>query len=204
MTILEQSPTELEHQAAGIVSHPIFKTLLDRLDNSGRPLSLFTHGIRTIDAQDKIAEFAPLKVNVNFWDAIYYRLRWNFDGLLSAYNPEPFPEQEPGEQKHGSTIYRKGHCVTDIEVGEDGMVIVHFVDIVNETQGKLSADLLIGADGANSVVRQKLVPAASPRHYVSYVLWRGVVQESELSEKARSLFEQYLTILVLGGQYVVV
>ena len=205
VTILERSPTELEHQAAGIVSHPLFKALMGRLDRSGRPLSLLTRGARAINTQDKIIEFAPIEMNLNSWDAIYYRLRWNFDGLLSSYNPEALRKDDDStSQSDGSAAYRKAHRVTDIEVGGDGIVTVQFEDTVAKTQGKLSADLLIGADGASSAVRQKLAPSAPQRHYVGYVLWRGVVQESELSEKTRQLFEEYFSFLILGGEYVVV
>jgi 2-polyprenyl-6-methoxyphenol hydroxylase-like FAD-dependent oxidoreductase len=53
---------------------------------------------------------------------------------------------------------------------QHNQVQVHFTD-----GSSAIADLLIAADGINSVVRQQLLPKSKPR-YAGYTCWRGVVE----------------------------
>ncbi|WP_242920942.1 FAD-dependent monooxygenase [Pontibacter liquoris] len=53
---------------------------------------------------------------------------------------------------------------------QNGQVTVTFTDGTQAT-----ADLLIAADGINSVVRRQLVPQSKPR-YAGYTCWRAVIQ----------------------------
>jgi 2-polyprenyl-6-methoxyphenol hydroxylase-like FAD-dependent oxidoreductase len=50
---------------------------------------------------------------------------------------------------------------------------------------QVRADLLIAADGIRSTVRAALLPDSKPS-YAGYVAWRGLVEESVLSERART------------------
>jgi 2-polyprenyl-6-methoxyphenol hydroxylase-like FAD-dependent oxidoreductase len=59
-------------------------------------------------------------------------------------------------------------------------------------------DLLVGADGIRSSVRELLWPQVQPR-YAGYIAWRGLVQESALPpEIHRELFERYAMCLPEG------
>jgi 2-polyprenyl-6-methoxyphenol hydroxylase-like FAD-dependent oxidoreductase len=53
-------------------------------------------------------------------------------------------------------------------------------------------DLLVGADGARSFVRQKMLPEVKAR-YAGYVAWRGVVPESEVDRALLQTFDDHFT-----------
>jgi len=55
----------------------------------------------------------------------------------------------------------------------------------------LEADILIASDGIRSSIRQQLFPETQPR-YAGYIAWRGVCEESLLSDfTLRSLFDYF-------------
>lgn len=97
-------------------------------------------------------------------------------------------------------IYREGKKLESFDEDDDG-VSVRFAD---GTEGRF--DLLIGADGYDSVVRKTLHPAAAPE-YAGYVLWRGNYPEAELDDTRliRAADEQtaWLTVPFPGGHGVV-
>ena len=56
------------------------------------------------------------------------------------------------------------------------------------TEGTIAADLVLGADGASSIVRQTFLPDTR-RTPVGYVIQRGLVPVRELSEATREVLE---------------
>jgi len=71
--------------------------------------------------------------------------------------------------------YREGHEVVSAEQRGDR------VEVVVASHGRSSFDLLVSADGYQSLGRRALFPELRPS-YRGYVLWRGVLDESRLSE----------------------
>ena len=55
-----------------------------------------------------------------------------------------------------------------------------------------TSDLVVFADGVNSLARATLLPGATPR-YAGYVAWRGMVHETELSADTRTLLDDAIT-----------
>ena len=72
-------------------------------------------------------------------------------------------------------------------------------------QGVISADLIIGADGRHSTIRD-LVSASGPTktEYSGYIAWRGTLLETEASPESAKYFENMTTINFLKGSYIVV
>jgi 2-polyprenyl-6-methoxyphenol hydroxylase-like FAD-dependent oxidoreductase len=86
--------------------------------------------------------------------------------------------------------YHQGKSFTNLATNNDG-VIATFSDGTT-----VAADLLIGADGSRSTVREGLSPHVQPR-YAGYVAWRALVQES-----GTSLYDRYAFSMPEGGSVV--
>jgi 2-polyprenyl-6-methoxyphenol hydroxylase-like FAD-dependent oxidoreductase len=61
------------------------------------------------------------------------------------------------------------------------------------------ADLLIGADGVRSTVREQFLPQAQPL-YADYVAWRALIDERDVPPDNREIFEHYTFCLPEGEQ----
>jgi 2-polyprenyl-6-methoxyphenol hydroxylase-like FAD-dependent oxidoreductase len=101
-------------------------------------------------------------------------LSWSQPGELKQLFGEPTIAIHRADLHHilcsalpREAIRLGAHC-TGFEQDASG-VSVHFADERTER-----ADLLIGADGINSVIRQQLFPQV-PLRYSGYTAWRGVV-----------------------------
>lgn len=92
--------------------------------------------------------------------------------------------------------YHEGRRLTNFVETHNG-VMAQFDDGIERT-----FDLLVGADGYHSVVRNKMHPNAQPE-YAGYVLWRGNYPESRLSDAhlidAISQEYAWLTVPFPGG-----
>ncbi|NDK56066.1 FAD-dependent monooxygenase [Pontibacter fetidus] len=66
------------------------------------------------------------------------------------------------------TLYLNKRCQNVSQLGDK--ITIDFADGAQD-----SADLLIAADGINSIIRQQLLPHSKPR-YAGYTCWRGVIQ----------------------------
>jgi 2-polyprenyl-6-methoxyphenol hydroxylase-like FAD-dependent oxidoreductase len=64
---------------------------------------------------------------------------------------------------------------------ETETVTAHFEDGTRET-----GDLIVGADGGNSIVRQQFWPAMRPS-YAGYLAWRGLIAEDDMPPRARRM-----------------
>jgi 2-polyprenyl-6-methoxyphenol hydroxylase-like FAD-dependent oxidoreductase len=72
----------------------------------------------------------------------------------------------------GQADERPGHHVSSVSQA-DGQATVTFEG--PSGQGSVSADLVVGADGINSRVREDLFPAHPGPSYAGYITWRGLV-----------------------------
>lgn len=145
-------------------------------------------GLKYLKRDGSVKDIAlPLLMASCSWDLLYNMLRANFDGGYEA----GYVEAAKTETTDGKAIYLFGVRVTDLVDLEAEKVRAVFL---NAQGGKedLEADIVIGADGINSFVRQLLQPEIE-RKYVGYVAWRGTVKANLLSKATRDTFGDYGT-----------
>lgn len=128
---------------------------------------------------------------------MYYRLRANFDGLKNDYCPEP-PTVADAE---GDGIYDLGKKATNVSY-VDNRVTAEFDDLLNDESGSTHADVVIVADGANSTIRQTLLPRLN-HTYSGYIAWRETVPEKDVSENTVKIVEKRFTGYVMKRRYII-
>ena len=92
--------------------------------------------------------------------------------------------------------------VVGVEQLNGGRLMVRYKDHADGgSDGQVLADMVIGADGPNSIVRKMfLEPGQADRKYAGYVAWRGVVPEHQVSEETRQTFRANITYSILKGE----
>jgi 2-polyprenyl-6-methoxyphenol hydroxylase-like FAD-dependent oxidoreductase len=184
--ILEQNETnERSALAAGINVGPRVQEFMKKYDLSGKPYTLPT-GAQFIN-HNGVKRRLGLKLQMTSWDVIYYRLRANYDGFKSSYCTESYGD---GRISIGTKV---------ISVSESDKLVVTYQDSTGI--GKLSADYVIAADGASSIIRQQF--GLKPRTYSGYVAWRGVVPEDQISPKTKNLLDGNFSAFTMPNGYMV-
>ncbi|KAL4772932.1 FAD/NAD(P)-binding domain-containing protein [Aspergillus nidulans var. acristatus] len=215
--ILEQTPTAtLPSHLAGICLGPDMLSFLDCFDLAKDiPLGSLSTQIQSLDADGTKRPFLKGDRIMTSWDALYFRLRMNFDGVGKDYVASRGMVATPGqsgEVARQRAVYETGKRVVDIKDnihdgdgdGEGGGRISLVVqDILSPDRDRtypLSADMVLGADGPSSTVRSIFLGDTVQRKYTGYVVWRGVVPESLVSKETRRIFEANVTQSSLGAQ----
>ncbi len=157
VNVYERVGDELEGRGAGIVTHP---SLLSALAKAGVKVD-DTIGVTveervTLASDGSIAGRRPLPQLLTAWSRLYHVLK------------VAFPKER----------YHVGAQLTAL--AQDAQSVT--ASFSNGEQ--ITGDLLIGADGIRSTVRNILAPEIKPI-YAGYVAWRGLIEESALSERAR-------------------
>lgn len=196
--ILEQAPDNRESHMAGIGAATDVLHFLEKYDRVDQPLGISSECLQSLDKQGRITPFLQARRVLTSWDALYYRLRANFDGLHSDYCV-------PHDQFSGTSRarYESEMKVREVIVDDRKVSIKVEDSSTNETK-ILTADMLIGADGTDSIVRRSFLSrdVAVPR-YSGYVAWRGVMPESHVSEKTRKIFQHNVTYFLLQREHVI-
>jgi 2-polyprenyl-6-methoxyphenol hydroxylase-like FAD-dependent oxidoreductase len=173
--IYERVESELSGRGAGIVAQ---YELIDRLRGLGLATEALGVHITTrkiLDAQGRVTSEIECPQVLTAWERVYRLLR------------DAFPPQH----------YHRGRGLAGFAQGADG-VIARFSN--GET---IAADLLVGADGIRSTVRQQCAPEVLPL-YAGYSAWRALISESEVPAHVhRDLFEVMAFGLPPGEQFLV-
>jgi 2-polyprenyl-6-methoxyphenol hydroxylase-like FAD-dependent oxidoreductase len=169
--VFERNAEDLTGRGAGISTHPQLHDVLRRL---GVPfddsMGISVDTVLFLDRSGNIFDRRPTARTMSSWGRIYRALR----DLLPAKN------------------YRLGMALARVEQDADAVTAV-FADGT-----RIQGDLLVGADGFRSTVREQYLPGAQA-HYAGYVAWRAVLDEAEMPADVRAaLFEHYTFCLPEG------
>lgn len=165
VTVMERSRVGLARRGAGLVGQQELFEILDRLGLTTVARSGVEARERvTLDRRGDFRHRDPTPQTQFSWDYLYDGLR----ALIPAAD------------------HLLGAAVTEVRSLEGGAV-AHLADGRQQ-----EFDLIIGADGLNSVVRRAVVPEQSANQYVGYVTWRGLVPERALPVAAAdALLERF-------------
>ena len=165
VTVLERSAVGLARRGAGLVGQQELFDILARLGLTGVTRSgVIAHERITLDRRGEVVYRDPSPQTQFSWDYLY-------EGLLSVIPPER---------------YLLDRAV--VRVDDRGSEAV----VVMEEGRTETFDLVIGADGLNSVARSAVAPERAANHYVGYVTWRGLVPEAALpTAAAHTLLERF-------------
>jgi 2-polyprenyl-6-methoxyphenol hydroxylase-like FAD-dependent oxidoreductase len=170
--IFERVEGELSGRGAGIVAQPDLIAALNNLGLVPGDLGVQVEKRRVFDAAGAMMLEGDCPQVMTAWERVYRLLR-------DAFPPERY--------HRGQSLQRFD------DVGKS--VIAHFTD-----GGRIEADLLIGADGLRSTVRQQCLPDSAPL-YAGYVAWRALIDEHAISpETHRDIFPYMAFCLPPGEQ----
>ncbi|HYJ44391.1 MAG TPA: FAD binding domain-containing protein [Xanthobacteraceae bacterium] len=171
--IYERVESELSGRGAGIVAQPIVSQTLQGLGLSSANLGVEAKARKILDVAGNVICEHECPQTLTAWERLYRILR---DG---------FP---PGH-------YHRGRGLKGVEQ-DSGGVTAHFSD-----GSSAKVDVLIGADGIRSTVRQQLLPQLVPL-YAGYVAWRSLIPEAAIpSAIHREMFLAMTFCLPPGEQF---
>jgi 2-polyprenyl-6-methoxyphenol hydroxylase-like FAD-dependent oxidoreductase len=169
--VFERVESELAGRGAGIVAQPdVIETLRTLgIDPTDLGVAITTRKILNASGQ-LVAEFDCPQV-LTAWERLYRALR------------DAFPAER----------YHRGRGVRGF-TQTDAAVTAHFND-----GGSAEGELLVGADGLRSTVRQQCLPDLAPL-YAGYVAWRALIPEAAFAPAIhRELFE-FMTFCLPPGE----
>lgn len=197
VTILEQEPGERHSHHAGIGFGTNAQEFLRKYDMTGLTPAFASHSRRWAYYTRPNVINTKGSIQLTSWGLLYSILRANFDGLTSVACPVP----PPAAENDGSAVYLAGKRVTALQYTKD-IVIVNYIDAHTGRQDSIDADMVIGADGVNSTVRQ-LVNAPVTKKYAGYVAWRATIPEKLVSKETVDCFSDHLSLQFSKRTYLV-
>src|SRR5262245_36128263 len=171
--IFERVEGELAGRGAGIVAQPELIETLRTLGLDPTDLGVLVTRRKILDASGRVVSRLDCPQVLTAWERVYRCLR-------DAFPPER---------------YHRGRGLVRFEQTSRA-IAAHFSD-GSSAQG----DLLVGADGIRSTVRQQCLPDLAPL-YVGYVAWRALIAEDAMTPAThRELFDDMSFCLPPGEQF---
>jgi 2-polyprenyl-6-methoxyphenol hydroxylase-like FAD-dependent oxidoreductase len=171
--VYERVESELSGRGAGIVAQPVVHDTLRRLGIDPIDLGVEMTTRKVLDAAGRLVCEVECPQTLTAWERLYRVLR------------DAFPGAHYHRGKGLRSFEQTAHSVT-----------ARWTDGISS-----EADLLVGADGIRSTVRQQLLPELVPL-YAGYVAWRALIPERSIPPAIhRELFEFMTFCLPPGEQF---
>ena len=171
--VFERAEGGLAGRGAGIVAQPEMIARLAGIGLDTREIGVSVTARRVFDGEGRLVASSVCPQVLTAWERVYHMLRG------------AFPDAH----------YHPGRSFAALRQDASG-VLAYFSD-----GGTERADLLIGADGLRSTVRQQFLPAVAPL-YAGYVAWRAIVAERGLPAQIHDdLFDALAFCLPPGEQF---
>src|SRR5712692_6669076 len=169
--VFERNAEDLTGRGAGISTHPQLIDILRRVGiDFDESMGIKVDIVICLDRSGHTYLETKTARTMSSWGRLYRSLR------------DPLPPQS----------YRLGMSLRHIEQDADSVTAV-FAD-----GSRVNGDLLVGADGLRSTVREQFLPDVQPV-YAGYVAWRAMLDETEVPPDIRAeIFERYTFCLPDG------
>jgi 2-polyprenyl-6-methoxyphenol hydroxylase-like FAD-dependent oxidoreductase len=169
--VFERAAGDLASRGAGLGTHDALFEVTQRIGIAfDRSNGVAIDSYVCLDRDGRVIYEMPLPRVMSAWAQIY----------------RPLKDALPGQ------CYSGGKQLERIEQDPDGVTAI-FADGTRE-----AGDLLVGADGLRSTVREQFLPAFKPV-YAGYIAWRAMVPENDIPVAARkAVFERYAFCLPDG------
>ena len=169
--VFERNAEDLTGRGAGVSTHPQLVDILARIGiDFDDSMGIKVDTLICLDRSGRIYLQDKTARTMSSWGRLYRSLR----------------DRLPADS------YRLGMSLTHVEQNRQEVTAV-FAGGTRER-----GDLLIGADGVRSTVREQFLPALEP-NYAGYVAWRAMLDESEIPADIRAeVFERYTFCLPEG------
>lgn len=172
ITILERTPTShLHNQGAGIVAGPSVQDIFAQYDDTQTPITVTSQIRQYLNRKGEVIDSKNSVQKMTSWDLLYNVLRRGTDGggmdeyFQSSKNPEG--ARELRGKGTGNVTYLYGCKVTDLKPAPpytfspssapNSQTSVIYTD-GDGKETRLTADIVIGADGPSSTIRNILIP----------------------------------------------
>ena len=169
--IYERVESELSGRGAGIVAQPELIERLRKLGLNTVDLGVQITTRKILNARGELTRECRCPQVLTAWERVYRLLR---DAFPAAH-------------------YRRGLALVDFHQDEDG-VVARF-----SNGERRQADLLVGADGLRSSVRQQVLPDVTPQ-YAGYSAWRALLDESALPAAVHAELFEYMSFGLPPGE----
>ena len=171
VVVFERNAEDLTGRGAGISTHPQLIDILRRVGiDFDESMGIKVDTVICLDKDGNTYLETQTARTMSSWGRLYRSLR------------DPLP----------SASYRLDMSLRDVEQDAGGVTAVF------SNGSRVRGELLVGADGLRSTVREQFLPDVVP-NYAGYVAWRAMLDESEVPADIRAeIFERYTFCLPEG------